>query len=82
MISCFQFCLNSAYNFNLRRYNKVYISADHEKSHFGMGSPGPASLGPSAFVGMGKMVSSQKFTGAKYSFGRAQPGQNAQSRTF
>jgi hypothetical protein len=50
VISCFQFCLNSAYNFNLRRYNKVYISADHEKSHFGMGSPGPASLGKAVQV--------------------------------
>jgi hypothetical protein len=34
----------------LRRYNKVYISADHEKSHFGMGSPGPASLGKAVQV--------------------------------
>lgn len=49
--------------------DKVYISADHEKSHYGEGSPGPASLGPAAFVGLGKQVSSQKASGAKYSFG-------------
>ena len=34
----------------------MYISAEHEKSHFGMGSPGPASLGPEAFVGLGKQA--------------------------
>lgn len=52
--------------------DKVYISAEHEKSSFGQGSPGPASLGPAAFVGLGKQVSSQKHSGAKYSFGTSE----------
>jgi len=54
--------------------DKVYISADHEKSHYGEGSPGPASLGPAAFVGMGKQVNSQKASGARFSFGTSVRG--------
>ena len=59
---------------NSCRYHEVYISSDHEKSRFGEGSPGPASLGPAAFVGLGKQVSSQKTSLPKYSFGTSVRG--------
>jgi len=55
-----------------QKRDKVYVSAEHEKSHFGEASPGPASIGPTTFVSMGQQVSSQKSTGYKYSFGSAQ----------
>lgn len=51
--------------------DKVYVSAEHEKSHYGDASPGPASIGPNSFVSMGPQTSSQKATGYKYSFGSA-----------
>jgi len=51
--------------------DKVFVSPEHEKSQFGQGSPGPASIGPDSFVSMGAQTNSQKETGYKYSFGSA-----------
>eukprot|EP00240_Pyramimonas_obovata_P016216 CAMPEP_0118932362 /NCGR_PEP_ID=MMETSP1169-20130426/10006_1 /TAXON_ID=36882 /ORGANISM="Pyramimonas obovata, Strain CCMP722" /LENGTH=302 /DNA_ID=CAMNT_0006875011 /DNA_START=144 /DNA_END=1052 /DNA_ORIENTATION=+ len=48
---------------------KVYISADHEKGSFGLGSPGPASVGRKSSVG--KQTSSKNPTASAWRFGSA-----------
>lgn len=48
---------------------KVYISAEHEKSSHGMGSPGPAIIGGKSSVG--KQQSSKNVSASSWSFGSA-----------
>lgn len=50
-----------------QRRHKVYISQEHEKSHYGENSPGPASIGPD--TSFGKQQSSKKNSAAAWKFG-------------
>jgi len=49
------------------RRHKVYISPEHEKSHFGENSPGPASIGPRS--GIGPQSNSRNFSSSQWGFG-------------
>ena len=51
--------------------NKVFLGKEQSKVFFGRESPGPASLGPTAFGGTGRMVQSTKSTAPVATFGNA-----------
>jgi len=59
--------------------NKVYISPDHEKSSYGMNSPGPASVGGKS--SLGRQSSSKNPSGSSWSFGSAKRFVYNESRT-
>lgn len=48
---------------------KVFLGKEQSKVRFGAESPGPASLGPGAFRGTGRMVQSTKSTAPNATFG-------------
>ena len=48
---------------------KAFLGKEQSKVRFGAESPGPASLGPGAFGGTGRMVQSTKSTAPNATFG-------------
>ena len=50
-----------------RDRDKVYVSADHEKSRYGQQSPGPASVQLNSF--MGPQINSRKLSSSRWTFG-------------
>lgn len=50
-----------------RDRDKVYVSADHEKSRYGQQSPGPASVELNSF--MGPQINSRKLSSSRWTFG-------------
>ena len=51
--------------------NKVFLGKEQAKVFYGMESPGPAAIGPTAFGGTGRMVQSTKSTAPVATFGNA-----------